>query len=135
MAHGTSLPSDFKKIIEQISEEHLQTMLKNYANQVKQECMAHATAAIEQFYGAYTPHVYNRQGSFYDTPRVTMSKTDKYQYSIEIRFVSALDGYHHDDDSYIYSRVVYEGIHGTRDIAVTTSVEEYFVDWLKSYCD
>lgn len=125
-----SLETVLKETAKAKAEEKARIKVRQRAIAVMNECRVAATSAIAQFYGSYTPTVYNRQRSFYNSPQLTLSKKNDLHYSLEIRFSSDLGGGHHDPDEYIYNRVIYAGIHGTTRIAVTTPIWEIFGSFL-----
>ena len=120
-----------KEAEETVKQMTAKVIMKKEANRILSACNLAATTAVAQFYASYVPSIYQRQRTFYDSPRCTLTKVNDMKYHIDIRFSSALGGYHHDPSEYIYEGVMYMGVHGTSEIAVTTPVVEYFENWLK----
>lgn len=125
-----SLEKALAAAVEEKFEKKVKAKVKMRAQNAFLDCSEMAHSAIEQFYAAYTPTVYERKYSFYTSPQLTMKKINDLHYSIEIRFLDDLGGNHHDSDEYIYNRVIYAGIHGTSAIAMSTPIWEIFGSFL-----
>lgn len=114
--------------IDDILEKRKKDAVKRRAEQIYEDCVDLGIMAIQQFYEAYTPKVYERMHSF-DYVCSPFMHPEKDGYVVGIRVLEGVAAGHKDPDEYVFHGVMWMGVHGTSEIAVSTPP----MTFIKSY--
>lgn len=85
---------------------------------------------IQDFYGAYSPMVYDRMHSFDNVCSPYKEKRGKLKRRVGMKVLEGVAGGHKDPDEYVFNGVMNLGYHGTSQIATSTPpmqlIDEFF---------